>query len=197
MATQTILMDFTLPQNCEPDTCEQVVKELLEDKLTAVGGEKIILKLEMKHTGDKVDTVIYSDNQDMLITIRINKTTNLLTINVDGLFLAPSGSEFKDNELGNKAQLFEQQNDLLKFETTLSRELGVERSSTLPVIVRGIELSPYWTTTGEELIILCESAADSIIVDDRIVECSIKGVVHEEVSKYQKIQILDTIDFGR
>ena len=148
MATQTILMDFTLPQNCEPDTCEQVVKELLEDKLTAVGGEKIILKLEMKHTGDKVDTVIYSDNQDMLITIRINKTTNLLTINVDGLFLAPSGSEFKDNELGNKAQLFEQQNDLLKFETTLSRELGVERSSTLPVIVRGIELSPYWTTTG-------------------------------------------------
>lgn len=180
MATQTILMDFTLPQNCEPDTCEQVVKELLEDKLTAVGGEKIILKLEMKHTGDKVDTVIYSDNQDMLITIRINKTKNLLTINVDGLFLAPSGSEFKDNGLGNKAQLFEQQNDLLKFETTLSRELGVERSSTLPVIVRGIELSPYWTTT-----------------DDRIVECSIKGVVHEEVSKYQKIQILDTIDFGR
>ena len=35
------------------------------------------------------------------------------------------------------------------------------------------------------------------IVDDRIVECGIKSVVHEEVSPYQRIQILDTVDFGR
>ena len=35
------------------------------------------------------------------------------------------------------------------------------------------------------------------IIDDRIVECGITSLVHEEVSPYQKIQILDTIDFGR
>ena len=34
-------------------------------------------------------------------------------------------------------------------------------------------------------------------LDDRIVECGIKSVVHEEISPYQKIQILDTVDFGR
>ena len=28
-------------------------------------------------------------------------------------------------------------------------------------------------------------------------ECGITSLVHEEVSPYQKIQILDTIDFGR
>ena len=37
----------------------------------------------------------------------------------------------------------------------------------------------------------------TIIIDDRIVECGITSLVHEEVSPYQKIQILHTIDFGR
>merc|ERR1711892_522000 len=87
----------------------------------------------------------------------------LLTLNIDGPYLANS-----------------EQNDQLKFEGLLSKELGVNRSNLLPVLVRGMELSPYWTAT-----------------DERIVECSIKSVVHEEQSEYQKIQILDTIDFGR
>ena len=36
-----------------------------------------------------------------------------------------------------------------------------------------------------------------LLSDDRIVEPSIKSVVHEETSQYQKIQILDTVEFGR
>ena len=41
------------------------------------------------------------------------------------------------------------------------------------------------------------SAKVTLVSDDRIVECPIKSVVHQEMSEYQKIQILDTIDFGR
>ena len=173
------------------------MKDLLEKQLAANGVDSKILKFEMRHSGKQVDTIMYSGQGDMMFTIRIDKMERLLTLNIDGPYLALSGSQFKDKNFKKNAPLFSKQNDLLKFEGLLSKELGVDRSNLLPVLVRGMELSPYWTTTGRERVKHCESATDTLITDERIVECSIKSVVHEEQSEYQKIQILDTIDFGR
>ena len=147
MSAQTVLMDFVLQDSIDTSSCEQIVKEMLESQLA---GEKDvnILKLEMRHSGQQVDTVMYSSQGDLMIMIRIDKREKLLTINMDGPHLAPTGSQFKDNNLKNKAQLFQHPNDLVKFEGLLSSQLGVDRSNVLPVLVRGMELSPYWTTTG-------------------------------------------------
>ena len=156
MAAQTVLMDFTLQENFDPEVCEQVVKDMLEKKFCGEGGkDSNTLKVEMRHAGKQVDTVIYSDQGDMMITIRIDKIEKLITVNIDGPYLVPSGSQFKDKNLKKNALLFSQPTDLLKFDGLLSRELAVVRSNLLPVLVRGMELSPYWTTTGRERVKNC------------------------------------------
>ena len=148
MSAQTILMDFVLQENFDPSSCEQIVKDMLEGQLAKGEKGSNILKLEMRHSGHLVDTVMYSSQEDMMIMIRIDKMERICTINIDGPHLAPTGSQFKDNNLKKKAQLFHHPNDLVKFEGLMSSQLGVDRSSVLPVLVRGMELSPYWTTTG-------------------------------------------------
>ena len=197
MAAQTVLMDFILQENFDSNSCEQMVKGMLEKELATDGIDSNILKVEMRHAGEQVDTVMYSGQGDLMVMIRINKKEKLLTINIDGPYLAPTGSQFKDQKHKQTAQLFHQPTDLVKFAGLLSSKLGVDSSSLLPVVVRGMELSPYWTTTGREGVKQCETDRVTIVTDDRIVECPIKSVVHEEISEYQKIQILDTIDFGR
>ena len=170
MSAQTLLMDFTLQENFDPHACEEIVKDLLEKHLAANGVDSNILKVEMRHSGKQVDTVIYSGQGDMMITIRIDKMERLLTLNIDGPYLALSGSQFKDKNFEKNAPLFSEQNDLLKFEGLLSKELGVDRSNLLPVLVRGMELSPYWTTTGRERVKHCETATETLITDERILE---------------------------
>ena len=110
MSAQTVLMDFVLQDSI--DTCEQIVKEMLESQLA---GEKDvnILKLEMRHSGQQVDTVMYSSQGDLMIMIRIDKREKLLTINMDGPHLAPTGSQFKDNNLKNKAQQSQEQSSTI------------------------------------------------------------------------------------
>ena len=148
MSAQTVLIDFVLRENFDPSSCEQIVKDMLEKQLAKGEIDSNILKLEMRHSGQQVDTVMYSSQGDLMIMIRIDKMEKLITINIDGPNLAPTDSQFKDNNLKKKAQLFHHPNDLVKFEGMLSSQLGVDRSSLFPVLVRGMELSPYWTTTG-------------------------------------------------
>ena len=197
MAAQTVLMDFILHENFDFNSCEQKVKDMLEEQLAKGGTDSNVLKVEMRHAGKEVDTVMYSGQGDLMIMIRIDKREKLLTINIDGPCLAPTGSQFKDKKIKNSFSLFHHPNDLVQFEGLLSSELGVDSSSQLPVVARGLELSPYWTTTGMDSVKHSESVRVTLVTDDRIVECPIKSVVHQEMSEYQKIQILDTIDFGR
>ena len=120
---------------------------------------------------------------DLFILLRLRSAERLITLNIEGSFLCPSGSVFKDKSLPSSAQtrpLWASQTDLGQWVTRAAKELSTETYNFLPAISRGLELSPYWTTT-----------------DDRIIECGITEVVHEEDSPYQNIQILDTIDFGR
>ena len=205
MAAQTVLMDFILHENFDSNSCEQKVKDMLEEQLAKGGTDSNVLKVEMRHAGKEVDTVMYSGQGDLMIMIRIDKREKLLTLNIDGPSLAPTGSQFKDKKIKKSFTLFHHPNDLVQFEGFLSSELGVDSSSQLPVVARGMELSPYWTTTGMEGVVRLleieiehsEIARVTLVTDDRIVECPIKSVLLQEISEYQKIQILDTIDFGR
>ena len=78
----------------------------------------------------------------------------------------------------------------------LAEKLGAKLVNSMPAITRGLKLSPFWSTTGATIYIK-ELDIIYLLSDDRIVEPSIKSVVHEETSQYQKIQILDTVEFGR
>ena len=134
-------------------------------------------------TGENVATVSLSGPCDLFILLRLRSAERLITLNIEGSFLCPSGSCFKDKSLPSSAKsrpLWASQTELGQWVTRVAKELGTEKYNFLPAISRGLELSPYWTTT-----------------DDRIIECGITEVVHEEDSPYQNIQILDTIDFGR
>ena len=120
---------------------------------------------------------------DLFILLRLRSSERLITLNIEGSFLCPSGSGFKDSGLPSSSPprpLWTSQTELGQWVARAARELDTEKFNFLPAISRGLELSPYWTTT-----------------DDRIIECGITEVVHEEDSPYQNIQILDTIDFGR
>ena len=77
-------------------------------------------------------------------------------------------------------RLFESNNDVLKFESRLKEFLMDCRSQSLPIMTRGLPISPYWTTT-----------------DDRLVEAPITKVVYDQQSDHQHIMVLDTTDFGK
>ena len=77
-------------------------------------------------------------------------------------------------------RLFESNNDVLKFESRLKEFLMDCRSQSLPIMTRGLPVSPYWTTT-----------------DDRLVEAPITRVVYDQQSDHQHIMVLDTTDFGK
>ena len=58
-------------------------------------------------------------------------------------------SEKAGEETGGPG-VWESQAHLLEFVTSLQRDLGAvgELTNILPAITRGLQLSPYWTTTG-------------------------------------------------
>ena len=131
--------------------------------------------------GENVSTISFSGPCDLFILLRLDTSSRLVTLNVEGSFLCPSGSSFKDSCLQSSTRpLWSSQTELGQWVTSAGRELGTESLNYLPALSRGLELSPYWTTT-----------------DDRIIECGITSVAHQEDSPYQNIQILNTIDFGR
>ena len=77
-------------------------------------------------------------------------------------------------------RLFESNNDVLKFESRLKEFLMDCQSQSLPIMTRGLPVSPYWTTT-----------------DDRLVEAPITRVLYDQQSEHQHIRVLDTTDFGK
>ena len=81
MAAQTVLMDFILHENFDSNSCEQKVKDMLEEQLAKGGTDSNVLKVEMRHAGKEVDTVMYSGQGDLMIMIRIDK--KLLTLIID------------------------------------------------------------------------------------------------------------------
>ena len=83
MSAQTVLMDFVLQENFETSSSEHIVKDMLGRQLTKGEIESNILKVEMRHSGQPVDTVMYISKGDLMIMIRIDKMGKLLTINID------------------------------------------------------------------------------------------------------------------
>ena len=135
--------------------------------------------------GGGVTSVLYSGPADMTLMIKANVSARLITINIDGNLVKTTGSQFKDDASINKdslasAVLLSNQTELGSFVSDLAKLLDTNQFNYIPAVARGLELSPYWTTT-----------------DDRIIECPVSSIVHDETSPYQRIQILDTIDFGR
>ena len=124
---------------------------------------------------------------------RFSKEQNLLTLTIEAPHLGPTGSCFKDGseeqdfrwiQLSQPSsitlRLFESNNDVLKFESRLKEFLMNCQSQSLPIMTRGLPVSPYWTTT-----------------DDRLVEAPITRVVYDQQSEHQHIMVLDTTDFGK
>ena len=197
MSLQTALIDFSLPDTKELGQCEEKVISLLNRQMEAANLERLteesrhkgigsVIKLSKYNlsfvTGENVATVSLCGPGDLFILLRLRSPGQLITLSIEGSFLCPSGSCFKDASLPSSSSrsLWASQTELGQWVASVAKELGTEKFNFLPAISRGLELSPYWTTT-----------------DDRIIECGITELVHEEESDYQNIQILDTIDFGR
>lgn len=184
--SQIIMMDFMVPSNLEASYCEKQVLTMLEKQLDSqlcpetrdIHGSFVF---RARWPGSQVSTAVYGGPHDILLTVRFLKERSLLTVNIEAPFLAPTGSVFKDG-LGEEPlfRLFDGNSDILKFEARVKEFLADCPSKSFPIISRGLKISPYWTTT-----------------DDRLTEIGITKVVHEERSQFQKIQIFDTIDFGR
>jgi len=181
MTSQTVLLDFTVSDNIDINLCEDIIKNFFDEKLS-IDSSSGTLQLEFKNSGAKVDTVTYSGPGDLFMVIRVHHSSRLVTINIDGQSLCSStGSLFKDGSINSSSSfIWQTQADLGNFVSSLARKLGTDKYNSLPSVTRGLEMTPYWTTT-----------------DDRIIECPIQSIVHDETSPYQRIQILDTIDFGR
>ena len=102
--------------------------------------------------------------------LRLDRTAGLLTLNLDAPALPPAGSRYKDGEVAGR-WLFSGQNEVVSWAGEVAAGLGCE-PGLLPALTRGLQPSPYWTTT-----------------DDRLVESGLQRVVHQEQSQYQHIQV--------
>ena len=173
MTAQIILFDFTVPDDQDINVCLEKLVSGLSDHIP---GE---LSLEMKHTGADLIIWCYSGPGDSLVTIRLHSHTRLITVNVDGLSLCPSANNFKDTSSFTES-LWSSQHELSSYASNLAKSNGIKEFNWIPTITRGLKLSPYWGTS-----------------DERIVEMSITEIVHDTTSKYQRIQILDSVDYGR
>lgn len=182
--SQIMLLDFLLPPNCEASYCEKQVLTMFEKQLDGqMAPEKRDhgnLAVKARFTGDRVSTAIYAGPHDILLTLRFSKEQNLLTLTIEAPHIGPTGSCFKDGSEEQDFRLFESNNDVLKFESRLKEFLMDCRSQSLPIMTRGLPVSPYWTTT-----------------DDRLVEAPITRVVYDQQSDHQHIMVLDTTDFGK
>ena len=143
MTAQTLLLDFALPEGFEQSKVEEIVLTMLNELIDQDLDEK------MRLAGERVDTVVYSSPNDLVMMLRVDKERRLLTINIDAPHLASTGLEFKDKNLnGDPPMVGCQSAGLAKWEALLSSKLEAQRSNMIPVMVRGMEFSPYWTTTG-------------------------------------------------
>ena len=85
-----------------------------------------------------------------IIFFRTQPLTRLITINIDGHITASTGTKFKDQFIPkDKLSVFSNQTDLGLLAADLAKDLKTEKFSYLPAIVRGLEMSPYWTTTDD------------------------------------------------
>ena len=95
-----------------------------------------------------MNTANYSGPGDLFVVIRVHNSSRLVTINIDGESLCTTGSQFKDEGLNTSSVLWQSQTDLGNFVSSLARKLGTEKYNSFPSVTRGLEMSPYWTTTG-------------------------------------------------
>ena len=162
MTSQTVLLDFTIDDTLDINLCEEIIKNFCDEKLSSASCSGL-LKLEFRHTGVKLKTIYdfviiliganvntanYSGPGDLFVVIRVHHSSRLVTINIDGERLCITGSQFKDGCLDTSSVLWSSQTDLGNFVSSLARKLGTDKYNSLPSVTRGLELSPYWTTTG-------------------------------------------------
>ena len=85
------------------------------------------------------------------MVIRVHHSSRLVTINIDGQSLCSStGSLFKDGSINSSSSfIWQTQADLGNFVSSLARKLGTDKYNSLPSVTRGLEMTPYWTTTGD------------------------------------------------
>ncbi len=95
--------------------------------------------------GENVATVSLSGPCDLFILLRLRSSERLITLNIEGSFLCPSGSGFKDSGLPSSTlprPLWASQTELGQWVSRAAGELGTEGYNFLPAISRGLELSP-------------------------------------------------------
>ena len=71
------------------------------------------------------------------------------------------------------------------------------RSQSLPIMSRGLPISPYWTTTDDRLV---EAPITKVLdLNKEMIKRQIKRtkVLFDQQSEHQHIMVLDTTEFGK
>ena len=158
MTTQSVLLDFSIPEDRDIAQSQQIIEDLLNQHLKTVNADFSCLKLELNITGKtqekgeggKTVTRTYTGPDDLLVLVRVYHSRRLVTLTLECPHLCPRGGRTVKAGGERGPVLWESQADLLEFVSGLHRELGAvsDLTNILPAITRGLHLSPYWTTTG-------------------------------------------------
>ena len=99
-------------------------------------------------------TRTYSGPDDLLVVVRLYPARRLLTLSLESPHICPTSPRSIKAEGESQEScgpvIWGSQADLLEFVSGLHHELGAvsDLTNILPAITRGLQLSPYWTTTG-------------------------------------------------
>ena len=177
MTSQSILLDWR-PAELE-GSLDRVAaalqtrlagQQLREEAVLGSHSQLEVHILGFDHDNLVMQVRLLSGPAGLTALLRLDRTAGLLTLNLDAPALAPAGSRYKDGEVAGR-WLFSGQNEVVSWAGEVAAGLGCE-PGLLPALTRGLQPSPYWTTT-----------------DDRLVESGLQRVVHQEQSQYQHIQV--------
>ena len=217
MTSQTVLLDFTVSDNIDINLCEDIIKNFFDEKLS-IDSSSGTLQLEFKNSGQKLSSYISISYKQFVISccqvlrLTLSPILVLETCSWWSEFTIPqdlSPSTLTDNlyvavlvvcsKMGPSIPHLHSFGKLRQILSILSPvwQENLEQINTihfrlLPEVWR-------WPLTGLQQVTLetFYKKLQIFFTDDRIIECPIQSIVHDETSPYQRIQILDTIDFGR
>ena len=107
--------------------------------------------------GNDTVTRTYSGPDDLLVVVRLYPARRLLTLSLESPHICPTSprsikaaGESQESQESCGPVIWGSQADLLEFVSGLHHKLGAvsDLTNILPAITRGLQLSPYWTTTG-------------------------------------------------
>ena len=103
-------------------------------------------------TGGETVTRTYTGPDDLLVVVRVYQASRLMTLTLEGPHLCPPAPRSLKAGGETGSVVWRSQADLVEFISSLHSQLGAvsDLTNILPAITRGLNISPYWTTTGNK-----------------------------------------------